>query len=217
METIALLGSIMGLGFVAGIRLYATVLTVGLGIRFGWIHLDPNLASLTILTHPYILTVAGFFYVVEFFADKIPWVDSLWDSIHTLIRPIAAAFLGATALGSVDPVIKITAFLICGGVAFSSHSTKAGTRLIVNHSPEPFTNIALSLFEDIFAIFGVWLSLRHPIAVFCFVLVFLALFVWLFPKFLSLAKRQALTIYRWVKNLFGSREQISAPAITPIK
>lgn len=215
MDTIVLLGSVMGLGFISGIRLYSTVLTVGLGIRIGWFHLDSHLAALNILTHPFILITAGVVYLAEFFADKIPWVDSLWDCIHSLIRPIGAAFLGATALGSVDPAMKITAFLLCGGVAFSSHATKTSARLIVNHSPEPFTNIGLSLFEDIFSVFGVWMSLQHPIIVFCFIVVFLALFIWLFPKFFRFARRQAISIYCWLKNRFGDNHPTqSFPSIT---
>jgi len=137
MDTIALLGSTFGLGFVSGLRLYSTVLTIGLGVRFGLIHLHPTLSSLNIITHPMILTVAATIYIVEFFADKIPWVDSLWDSIHTFIRPLGAALIGATAFGAVDPVAKTAIMLLCGGVALSGHSMKAGTRVLVNHSPEP--------------------------------------------------------------------------------
>src|ERR1700733_903904 len=158
METIELIGVTMGLGFIAGIRLYATVLALGLAIRLEWLHLGAIGKPLEILAHPAVLIAAGLAYFVEFFADKIPWVDTLWDCFHTFIRPIGAAILAATVLGSVDPVLKLTLILLCGGVAFASHSSKAAVRLVVNHSPEPFTNIGMSLVEDALAPLGVWLS-----------------------------------------------------------
>ena len=188
METIYLLGSTMGLGFVSGLNLYATVLAVGLGIRFGIIHPYPGIAHLEVLTNPYILIAAGTVYVIEFFADKIPWVDSLWDAFHTLIRPIGAAILGVTAVGSVDPSIKLATMLLCGGVAFSGHSAKAGTRVAVNHSPEPFTNIGLSVIEDFVAVVGTWLALMHPAVMLIAVLAFLAVFLWLSPKIFRLIR-----------------------------
>ena len=141
MEIVALLSSLMGLAFVSGLRLYGTILVLGLGIRMGFIHLDPAMSRLEILGEPLIIAIAGLIYLVEFVADKIPWVDSAWDSIHTLIRPLGAALLGAAALGDVDPRIKLSAFLLCGSVALASHTGKAGIRLAVNHSPEPFTKL----------------------------------------------------------------------------
>jgi len=166
----------------AGLRLYATVLIVGLGIRFGLLQLDPSLSHLAVLSNPAIIVTAGIAYFMEFFADKVPWVDSLWDSIHTFIRPLGAAALGAAAVGSLDPVTQMLAFILCGGAAVASHSTKAGTRLLVNHSPEPFSNIGLSLAEDSLTLAGTWLSLKHPRIMFAAALVFLVLFVWLAPR-----------------------------------
>lgn len=182
MDNIALLGSLTGLGLMAGVRLYATVLIVGLGVRFNLIHLDPSLSHLEVLANPIILIVAGIAYFLEFFADKIPWVDSLWDAFHTFIRPLGAALLGFAAVGSVDPVTKMLALLICGGAAVASHSAKAGTRLIVNHSPEPFSNIVLSLGEDALAFVGTWFSLNHPRIMFGAALIFAVLFLWLAPR-----------------------------------
>jgi len=182
MDTISLLGSITGLGVMAGLRLYATVLIVGLGVRFNLIHLDPSLSHLSVLSNPIILITAAIAYLMEFFADKVPWVDSLWDSIHTFIRPLGAALLGFAAVGSVDPVMKMSAFILCGGAAIASHSTKAGTRLLVNHSPEPFTNIGLSLAEDVLTVVGTWLSLKHPQIMFALVVIFVVLFLWLAPR-----------------------------------
>ena len=149
MDPLNLIGSVMGIGFIAGILLYSTVLALGLGIRFGFLHLSPGMEHVQVLTHPAILIAAGAAYLFEFFADKIPWVDSFGDSFHTFIRPIGAALLAATALAHMDPVLRITAIILCGGVALSSHSSKAAARLAVNHSPEPFSNIGLSLAEDI--------------------------------------------------------------------
>lgn len=141
METISLLGSTMGLGFVSGLNLYAAVLTIGLGIRLGLIHPYPGISHLEVLTNPYVLAIAGVIYLVEFFADKIPWVDSVWDTFHTLIRPIGAAAMGATAIGSVDPATKIIVIFVSGGVAFSSRQ-KQGLALrsitVLNHSQISF-------------------------------------------------------------------------------
>ena len=116
MEAINLLGSTMGLGLVSGLNLYATVLTVGLGIRLGLITPNPELSGLAVLSSPYVLIAAGVIYLVEFFADKIPWVDSIWDGVHTLIRPLGAAVIGATAIGVVEPRAAVIAAL-CAGVA----------------------------------------------------------------------------------------------------
>ena len=178
MDAIQLIGSTIGLGFVAGIRLYATILALGLAIRFHLLHLSAQTASLEILAHPAVLAAAGIACLAEFFVDKVPWMDSLWDSFHTFIRPVGAAILAAAALGHVDPVLRLTLIILCGGVAFASHSSKAATRLLVNHSPEPFTNIGLSLAGDALTPFGIWLSLRHPVVALSLVVVFLGIFAW---------------------------------------
>lgn len=204
MDTLNLLGSTLGLGLVSGVRLYSAVLTIGLGIRFGLIHLHPSLSHLDILAHPIILTVAAAIYLVEFFADKIPWVDSLWDSIHTFIRPIGAALIGAAAVGAVDPVAKTAAALVCGSLALSGHSLKAGTRVLVNHSPEPFSNIGLSLAEDAFVVGGTWLSFAHPVFMFSVVVIFLILFLFLSPKIFRLLRIE-------INGFFGLLEKFLAP------
>src|SRR3954453_10437181 len=116
MDTVQILGSVMGLGLLAGIRLYATVFALGLAIRMGWFHLSSAFSHLDVLAQMPILVLSGAGLAIEFFADKIPWLDSIWDSIHTFIRPIGAAVLGATALGSFDPVTKLLIALLCGGI-----------------------------------------------------------------------------------------------------
>ncbi|EMS81442.1 DUF4126 domain-containing protein [Desulfotignum phosphitoxidans] len=194
MEIINLLGSSLGLALVAGINLYATVLTVGLGVRYDLITLPPHLEALTVLAHPYIVIAAGIAYTLEFFADKIPWVDSLWDSIHTFIRPIGAAVIGIKAIGTVDPIIEISIFLLCGGIALSSHSTKASIRLAANHSPEPLSNGALSIVEDVAVICGAWLALKHPAVVLVVSVLFLIGFVYFAPKIFRLLRMELLGI-----------------------
>src|SRR5205085_3215085 len=191
----------MGIGFFLGLNLYATVLTVGLGIRFHFIVLSPQFSKLDILASPYVLIAAGVIFLLEFFADKIPWVDSLWDAVHTFVRPLGAAALGATAIGSVDPQAALIAVL-CGGVALTGHSAKASTRLLVNHSPEPFSTIVLSLGEDILAVAGTWLAISHPIVMFVLVLLFLIAFAWFAPKAFRLMRVEYTAALALLKKLY---------------
>ncbi len=141
MNPIATLGLALGAGFSSGLNLYATVTTLGLLQRFGVIHLPP---SLQVLSHPIVLSIAIALYFLEFFADKIPYVDTIWDLIHTFIRPPAAALLAFSAAGSAPAEWRWGAALLAGGVALTSHGTKATTRAAVNTTPEPFSNWALS-------------------------------------------------------------------------
>jgi Domain of unknown function (DUF4126) len=202
MNTIQLFGSTLGLGFAAGIRLYATVLALGLAIRFNWYHLAPGQEHLRVLAEPLVLSIAGLACIIEFLSDKIPWVDSLWDSFHTIIRPVGGAILGATFLGSTDhPALKVVLVILCGGVAFTSHSSKAATRLAVNHSPEPFSNIGLSLLEDGLAPLCVWLATKHPVAAAVLVLMFLAAFAWLSPKVFRLVRLELVALRMWITRL----------------
>jgi hypothetical protein len=193
MDALQLLGSTLGISFLAGIRLYATVLALGLSIRFGWFHPPAALSGLEVLAHPAVLIIAGIAYAAEFVADKIPWFDTLWDSIHTVIRPLGAALLAASALGTMDPKLRVALAILCGGVALASHSSKAATRVMVNHSPEPFSNIALSLAGDVATPVGVWFTLHHPlialVAVAVAVLVFAILARVIFRAFRSVLAR----------------------------
>jgi hypothetical protein len=201
MEAINLLGSTMGLGLMSGLNLYATVLTVGLGIRLGLITLNPETSGLAVLSSPYVLIAAGVIYLLEFFADKIPWVDSLWDGIHTVIRPLGAAVIGATAIGAVEPQTAVIAAL-CAGVSLSGHSVKAGTRLLANHSPEPFSNVALSLGEDFLVVSGSWLALRHPEIMVTLVVIFLIAFVWFAPRAFRLMRVEYLATFALLKKFY---------------
>jgi hypothetical protein len=201
MDAITTLGTLMGLAFVSGVRLYSTVLAVGLGIRWEFFTLPPQLRSLEVLGETPILLLAGAIYTVEFVADKIPWVDSMWDSIHTFIRPLGAGVLAATAMGDVHPAVKVGAALLCGGVALSSHATKAGTRIVANHSPEPFSNIGLSLAEDGLVLGGVWLAVNYPLVALAAVIGAVGLAIWLIPKVIRLVRREAAGI----RNLAGGQ------------
>jgi Domain of unknown function (DUF4126) len=162
MNAVEILGIASGLSVLAGWRLYATVFVTGLLQLLGWWDVPPQLASLHILTNPWILTVAGIGFAAEFFADKIAWLDSIWDSAHTFIRPIGGALMALAVVQEQAPEWQVLAFLLGGGAALLSHGAKAGTRAVVNMSPEPFSNIGVSLLEDGLAAGGLWLTLAHP-------------------------------------------------------
>jgi hypothetical protein len=172
MSPLQTLSLALGAGFSSGLNLYATIATLGLLQRYGVIHLP---LSLEILSHPWIIGISLALYAVEFFADKIPFVDSVWDAIHTLIRPPAAALLAYTAAGGAPLEWRWGAALLGGGVAFTSHGTKASTRAAVNASPEPFSNWALSLGEDALAVWLTWMATKHPTATIVIVALLLVL------------------------------------------
>lgn len=182
MDTLVLLGTVFGVGFVSGINLYATVLALGLSVRLGILEPLAAYGDLDVLAHPAVLWTAAVMYVVEFIADKIPWIDSAWDAVHTVVRPVGAAVLAAVAIGDLDPVFEAVLVLASGGIALTSHTTKASTRMAANASPEPFSNWVLSLFEDAIAVVGALASFFLPLLVLSGVVVFLIAFVWFAPK-----------------------------------
>jgi hypothetical protein len=155
------LGLALGAGFSSGLNLYATIATLGLLQRYGVIHLP---ASLQALSHPWVVGIALALYAIEFLADKIPYVDTVWDAVHTLIRPPAAALLAYSATVAAPAEWRWGAALLAGGVALTSHGTKASTRAAVNTSPEPFSNWLLSLGEDALAVWLTWMATVHPTA-----------------------------------------------------
>ena len=161
MNPVEILSLALGAGFSSGLNLYATVATLGLLQRYGVIHLP---AALEILAHPWVLGIAAALYLLEFFADKVPYVDTLWDAIHTFIRPPAAALLAYGAAGAAAPEWRWGAALLAGGVALTSHGTKASARAAVNTSPEPFSNWVLSFGEDLLAVWLTWMATAHPLA-----------------------------------------------------
>jgi Domain of unknown function (DUF4126) len=166
------LGLALGAGFSSGLNLYATIATLGLLQRYGVIHLP---ASMQVLSHPWVLGIAIALYFIEFLADKIPFVDTVWDAVHTLIRPPAAALLAYSATVSAPPEWRWGAALLAGGVALTSHGTKASARAAVNTSPEPFSNWLLSLGEDTLAVWLTWMAAVHPTATMVVVVCLIAL------------------------------------------
>ena len=188
MDVFQILGTTLGLGLAAGLRLYATVLALGLGIRYDWLTLPEQMQSLEVLAHPAVLITAGIAYLMEFVSDKIPWVDSAWDAVHTVIRPLGAAALAFSAFATLDPVVRVTLVLACGGVALGSHTTKAATRLAVNTSPEPFSNIGLSLLGDITVPAMVWFTIEHPLIMLAIAGGMLVVFFWLLGRLLRMLR-----------------------------
>lgn len=154
------LGHALAFAVGAGINLYATVLVLGLAARFDWVEVPGTLEP---VGSAWVIGGAAVLYMLEFLADKIPWIDSLWDAIHTLVRPIGAAVIAVVALGPASPGMEVAAALLGAAIGASTHAAKAGTRLAVNASPEPASNIAVSLLEDGFVVGLVLLLLTHPL------------------------------------------------------
>jgi hypothetical protein len=161
MELLATLGRTMGFSFAAGINLYATVAILGLASRYNWVALPPQFR---VFDNDLLIGVALFLFVVEFIADKVPWVDSVWDAVHTVVRPIGGAVLAVTTLGEASATTEALVGLLGGTLAAGSHFTKAGTRAAANTSPEPFSNWVLSLSEDLFVVGLGVLALKYPLA-----------------------------------------------------
>src|SRR5918997_2509430 len=176
MEAFATLGRTLGFSFAAGVNLYATVALLGLASRYGWVSLP---AQFQAFDNDWVIGAAIVMYVVEFFADKIPYVDSLWDMVHTAIRPLGGALIAVTTLGDASPTTEALIMLLGGAVATSSHLTKTSTRAVANASPEPFSNWILSMGEDIFVVGLGFLALQYPLvalAVAAVLLVLIAIF-----------------------------------------
>jgi hypothetical protein len=179
MSPLETLGFALGTSFASGLNLYATIAAAGLFQRLGLIQLPE---PLQVLSHPIVLGLAGTLFLIEFIADKIPYVDSAWDAVHTFIRPPAAALLAYSAFGAVPEEWKIGASLLAGGVALTSHGAKATTRAAANTSPEPVSNWALSILEDGLAVFLVWMAAEHPLLTAGIVLVLVIVAVLLIRK-----------------------------------
>jgi hypothetical protein len=174
MELLSALGRMLGFSFAAGINLYATVAIVGLASRYHWVDLPPQYR---VFDNDWIIGLALLLYLVEFVADKIPWVDSIWDAVHTAIRPAGGALIAVASVGHVSPEMEAIVALAGAGLATSSHLAKAGTRAAANTSPEPFSNWILSFSEDGFVIGLAVLALNYPVAAAVVVLIALAIIV----------------------------------------
>jgi len=186
MNPTQLLGLALGAGFSSGLNIYATVATLGLLQRFGVIHLP---AQLQVLSHPWVMAIAIALYAVEFFADKIPYVDTVWDAVHTFIRPPAAALLAYASAGAAPAEWRWGAALLAGGVALASHGTKASARAAVNASPEPLSNWILSFGEDLLAVWLTWMANAHPVATTIVVICLVALSAFLLCHLFRFARR----------------------------
>ena len=160
MEWLATLGRTLGFSLAAGVNLYATVAILGLASRYNWVDLPEQFKA---FDNPWIIGAAGVLYVIEFVADKVPWVDTIWDSVHTLIRPVGGAVIAVASLGDASPTLTAGIALLGGVVSAGSHATKAGTRVAANTSPEPFSNWFLSLAEDAFVIGLSFITLKYPL------------------------------------------------------
>lgn len=166
------LGVALGLATLAGLNLYLTVLVAGCAVRFHWLELDGMYQHLAVLANPLVLGVAAGMYVVEFFADKVPWIDSFWDLAHTVIRPAGAVCLALAALGKMDPALMTVAALLAGTASLATHGVKSGARVILNMLPEPITNSVASVAEDGMVLGGLAFTAIFPaMAFFLFVVV----------------------------------------------
>ena len=195
MEAVNIIALSMGAAWASGINLYATIFMLGyMGITGNIVLPD----ELQILTDPMVMAAAGFMYCVEFFADKIPGVDSGWDTMHTFIRIPAGAMLAAGAVGDVSAAAELSAALLGGTLAAGSHATKAGGRLLINTSPEPVTNWGASISEDLLVIAGLWTALHHPVLFLIMLVVFVALMIWLLPRLWRLLKAIFSKVGRWL-------------------
>ncbi|HEX6464586.1 MAG TPA: DUF4126 domain-containing protein [Vicinamibacterales bacterium] len=191
------LGRTLGFSFAAGVNLYATVAILGLASRYGWVQLPPQYQ---VFDNNWIIGVAIALFLLEFFADKIPWVDSAWDAMHTVIRPLGGALIAVATLGRASPAVQTVVGLLGGALAAGTHFSKAGARIVVNASPEPFSNIILSLAEDVFVVGLGFLSLKYPLAAGAVVLVGVAVIA---------------AFAHWIfRALRGKFRRSTAPALT---
>jgi hypothetical protein len=199
METLEAIALIMGAAWASGINLYATILVLGWMGGLGHIELPPDLH---IITDPSVMLAAGIMFFIEFFADKTPGVDTGWDAIHTFVRIPAGALMAAGASGHLDagPVVELVALLLGGSLATASHVTKTSSRMLINTSPEPFSNWTASLTEDLLVIGGLWTALHYPILFLVGLTLFMALVIWLLPKLWRTIRRIIGQIGHWLSG-----------------
>lgn len=195
METIQIIALSMGAAWASGVNLYAAVFMLGILGGNGYVDLPSGLES---VTDPLVVTAAGIMFCIEFIADKIPGVDSVWDTMHTFIRIPAGALLSMAAVGDSSQALELTALLLGGTLSAGTHATKAGTRLMINTSPEPFSNWTASITEDILVIGGVWTALYHPWVFLGALIVFIIVMIWLLPKII----RTLAAMFRRARHYF---------------
>ena len=194
----------MGASWASGINLYATIFILGFSALNGAFVLPPELH---ILSNPMVIGAAGFMYCVEFFADKVPGVDTGWDAIHTFIRIPAGALLAAGAMGDMGSAAQVSAAILGGGLATMTHATKAGSRVLINTSPEPFTNWGASIAEDLTVFAGLWTALNHPIVFIVALVIFIIFMIWFLPKLWKGIKKA----FGFIIKFFSPKKDISPP------
>jgi hypothetical protein len=217
MERLDLLAVALGLAALAGINLYLTVFVTGLAIHFHWIALAPQYQSLAVLGNPWIITIAGILYFLEFFADKIPWVDSIWDAVHTVIRPIGGALLAIQVLGHPSPAYTVIVALLAGGTSLVAHTAKAATRLASNSSPEPFSNIGLSLGEDAAVLGGLALVHFNPVLALVIFLICIGAFLYFAPRILRAMKVKIWLAWRKLNGPANRDVPVNLPSTLPAR
>ncbi len=190
----------MGLAWASGINLYATVLMLGLLANTGNIDLPPDLQ---IVANPMVVGAAGLMYCVEFFADKIPGVDTGWDTLHTFIRIPAGAMLAAGSVGTLDPSVELAAALVGGGLSAGAHATKAGARVMINTSPEPISNWTASVGEDVMVFGGIWTALNYPVLFLVLLFLFILFMIWVLPKIWTGVKK----VFRFLIGIFSKEKE----------
>ncbi len=195
----AVLALTMGASWASGINLYAAMAVLGFSGATGSIELPPDLQ---ILQNPLVIAAASIMYAVEFIIDKIPGLDTTWDSVHTFVRIPAGAMMASAAVGDVGAAMELSAAILGGGLAAASHATKAGSRIIINASPEPFTNWAASITEDVSVIGGLWVALHHPWIFLGLMALFILLMIWLLPRIWGAIK----SVFGWLGRLFGVKQ-----------
>src|SRR5207247_1023759 len=212
-----LLAVALGLAALAGINLYLTVFATGLAIHFHWITLAPQYQSLEVLGNPWIIGIAGVLYLLEFFADKIPWVDSIWDAVHTVIRPIGGALLAIQVLGHPSPAFTVIVALLAGGTSLIAHTAKAATRLASNTSPEPLSNIGLSLGEDAAVLGGLALVHFNPLLALIVFLTGIGAFFYFAPKILRAIKTKIWLAWRKLNGPADRNVPVQLPIALPTR
>jgi hypothetical protein len=197
MDPLTAIATAAGLGWASGMRLYAVLFGLGLIARTGFHELAPELE---VLAHPAVMTVSGLLFLLEFFADKVPGLDSIWDAVHTFVRIPAGAVLAAAAVAGADPGLALAAGLLGGVVAAGTHLTKAGSRAVINTSPEPFSNWIASLGEDFLSLLGLIAALKYPLLFLVLLAVFFAAALWLLPR-----------LWRGVRRVFDTIRRLPNP------
>jgi Domain of unknown function (DUF4126) len=212
-----LLSVALGLATLAGVNLYLTVFATGLAIHFHWITLAPQYQSLEILGHPLVIIISGILYLLEFLADKIPWLDSAWDAVHTVIRPIGGALLAIQVIGHPSPAFTVIVALLAGGTSLVAHTAKAATRLASNASPEPFSNIGLSIGEDAAVLAGLALVHFNPVLALIIFVIGIAAFFYFAPKILRAMKAKIWLAWKKINLPAYSERNARLPVTLPAK